>query len=227
IVLEVKLFDFALTFPPFTDHLPTMSVPARSTVHVVMSRDFVMDQTAAVGGSLGRYGWGYAVIRPDTEGRALGYGPDALGPAFAACHFDVHDDGQAHLFNAFVSNQPTQLVEVSLNPIDWGVAAADFASLAVLKPVLEPLQRFSHALPFGRARMRPVFNFIALSNLLTGGLAKRELAISKEQLLKEVMAVHALDTYHFALGTLETWNQVRDWADENQLPSWIVAGRSA
>ncbi|MEM7352154.1 MAG: LamG domain-containing protein, partial [Acidobacteriota bacterium] len=47
IVLEVKLFDFALTFPPFTDHLPTMSVPARSTVHVVMSRDFVMDQTAA------------------------------------------------------------------------------------------------------------------------------------------------------------------------------------
>ena len=226
IVLEVHVFDFAINVPPFGGDGPRASLPVKSIVKVVLSRDFVIDQPRPEAGVLGRYGWGYAFIREEEKPHGLlGYGPDALGPAFMSFCCDVLETGEVRLFNDFAANQPTQILNLSLNPVDWGVEAADLLSFGFLKPVLEPLRETSHRLPFGNLALRPIFNFITLANLATGGLAARELCISKNQLLKEVMAMHFLDAYHFALGTLETWNQIPDWTDTAALPRWVVAGK--
>ncbi len=228
IVLEVHVFDFRINLPPFGGDGLKASIPVKSVVKVVLSRDFVIDREHPEPGVLGRYGWGYAFLREEQGPTGLlGYGPDALGPAVMTFHFDVLEGGEARLFNGFAANQPTQIVHLSLNPVDWGVEMADLLSLGLLAPVLKPVREVSRRLPFSRLSLRPVFNFINLANLASGGLASRELCISKDQLLKIVMAMHFLDTYHFALGTLETWNQIADWTDDAALPRWIAEGRSS
>ncbi len=141
--------------------------------------------------------------------------------------FDVLDTGEARLFNGFAANQPTEILNVSANPLEWGLAAADVLSLGILEPVLEPVRSLVRRLPFGHASLRPVFNGIKLANLLTGGLAGSELSITRERLLELVVAIHFLDAYHFAIGTMETWNQIPDWTDTENLPRWVREGRSS
>lgn len=227
VILEVHVFDFTFPVPPFVaDGQLQIGFPVRSVVKVVLSRDFVVDEADPEPGVVGRYGWGYAFIREEKYPHILlGYGPDDLGPGFMSFHFDVLDSGEARLFNGFAANQPTEILNVSANPLLWGLSAADLLSLGLLGPVVAPLRRLVHRLPFGHASLRPVMRGIQLANLLTGGLAARELSISKERLLELVMAIHFLDAYHFALGTLETWNQIPDWTDAGSLPSWVVEGR--
>jgi len=229
VVLEVHVFDFTFPVPPFVaDGQFQIGIPVKSVVKVVLSRDFVVDETDPEPGVAGRYGWGYAFIREEKQPKIwLGYGPNDLGPAFMNFHFDVLDTGEVRLFNGFAANQPEELLNVSANPAEWGLEAADLFSLGLLKPVVDPLRSLVRRLPFGDAQVRPVFNGIRLANFLSGGLAKRELSLSKERVLELVTAIHALDTYHFALGTVETWNQIADWTDEKSLPIWVKEGRSS
>ncbi len=229
VILEVHVFDFTFNVPPFVaDGQMQLGFPVKSVVKVVLSRDFVIDQADPEPGVVGRYGWGYAFILEDSHPEILlGYGPDDLGPAFMSFTFDVLDTGEARLFNGFAANQPTELLNISANPAEWGLAGLDAMSLGVLGPVLDPLRSLVRRLPFGNASLRPTFNGIRLANLLTGGLAARELSISRERLLQLVVAIHFLDAYHFAIGTMETWNQIPDWTDEENLPRWVVEGSSS
>lgn len=229
VILEVHVFDFTFPVPPFVaDGQLQIGFPVKSVVKVVLSRDFVVDEADPEPGVVGRYGWGYAFIREESHPKILlGYGPDDLGPAFMNFYFDVLDTGEARLMNGFAANQPTEILNVSANPAEWGLAAADVMSLGMLGPMLAPLRSLAHRLPFGRASLRPVFNGIKLANILSGGLAARELSITRERLLELVLAIHFLDAYHFAVGTLETWNQIPDWTDTTNLPRWVVEGRSS
>ncbi len=63
---------------------------------------------------------------------------------------------------------------------------------------------------------------IAASNLMTMGLAKRQLSISREELLREVMAIHYMDMYEYAQDVFATWAQVADWTTPDDVPAWIT-----
>lgn len=229
VILEVHVFDFTFPVPPFVaDGQFQVGFPIKSVVKVVLSRDFVVDEADPEPGVIGRYGWAYAFIRGESHPKILlGYGPDDLGPAFMSFHFDVLDTGEARLFNGFAANQPTEILNVSANPAEWGLAAAEVLSVGTLKPVLDPIRSWVRRLPFGNASLRPVFNGIRLANFLSGGLAARELSISRKRLLELVVAIHFLDAYHFAIGSMETWNQIPDWTDTKNLPRWVIEGRSS
>ncbi len=234
IVMKVNIFEFALSFPPFTDG-PQASLPFRAVAHVVMSPDFILDEDDPQETNpnnpnpedkvVGRYGWGYSFIQPPRSHSLLAYGPEGLGPAFMSFHFDVHESGDVRLYNYFAANQPTSLVRIPLSPFEWGFELADQASFGLSSRLFGPLRRMLRELPYGDAQLKPVFSFVDLANFLSNGRAARELLISREQVLKIVMAIHFMDTYDFQKGTLGTWSRFSDWTDPTRLPEWVKTGR--
>ena len=63
IVVRVNIFDFSFTFAPFGGALPKVIVPLTEDSYLVISRDFVVDETAPALGVLGCYGLGYSFIK--------------------------------------------------------------------------------------------------------------------------------------------------------------------
>ena len=123
---------------------------------------------------------------------------------------------------AFVVDRPRQILNVPLNPFYWGVAAADLFSFGVASSMLQSLQAQFN--PSRGSGVDLVTAFIDVSNLLTGGLAERELCVSKRTLEIDFLTQHFTQHYEMIVGATSTWNQVADWLDPASIPSWVRKG---
>ncbi len=222
VILVIRIFHFTLTMPPFSEGYQ-LSIPFREDQYAVISKDFVtVDESPRQEDYLARYAWGYAFIQsPEPEDSILAYGPAQIATGFISFQMDVKQDGSVWFNNIFVTARPKSLFRLPLNPIHWGTRLADLASFGMASKILEPLQNLSQDLPFGDAAVNPMRAYIRLANLLSGGGAERDLCISEDQMLRLVMAIHFMDIYTRSLGTLRTWNQIRDWTDESSIPEWV------
>ncbi|MEA2604566.1 MAG: hypothetical protein QOF89_5558 [Acidobacteriota bacterium] len=220
IILYVELFGFEITYMPLGSDGPRLTLPLPEGSYLIVSRDFVLHQENPEPGVLGRYGFGYAFLKNPTPG-LLAYGPGEFDAAFETIDFQVLANGRVQLDMAFVVNRPERILSLSLNPLQWGLQLADWMSLGTATRFLPA---FGPAVS-GLASGDPVFSFIALANLMTGGLAARELCISRIQLEKSFLATHFMQHYTMATGSLLTWRQIPDWlAPESELPRWVVTG---
>lgn len=225
IVLKVKIFDFNFVFRPFGGAAPSVTVPLDEDSYLVVNRDFVLNEEPR-GDSLGRYGFGYAFIKNLTDG-VLGWGPGRFDAAMQTIHFRVLGDGRIRVDMVFVANRPTSIVNVSLNPFQWGHDMLDAVSGGTTHALTAPLRTVSERLPaIGGFRIDPVFGFIFMANLMTCGLAARELCISRVQLEKRLILQHFMKHYQAVTGSIQTWRQIRNWLDERTLPRWVVTGES-
>ena len=226
IVLRVKIFDFNFVFRPFGGAAPSVTVPLDEHSYLVVNRDFILNERGPRPGDLGRYGFGYAFIKNLTEG-VLGWGPGRFDAAMQTIHFRVLRDGRIRVDMVFVANRPTSIANVSLNPVQWGCDMLDIMSGGYANALTAPLRTASERLPgVGGFRFDPVFGFVALANLFTGGLATQEFCISREQLEKRLILQHFLKHYQAVAGSIQTWRQIRNWLDERSLPRWVVTGES-
>lgn len=226
IVLKVRIFDFNFVFRPFGGAAPSITVPLNEDSYLVVNREFVLDEGPRAGGDLGRYGFGYAFIKNPDEG-LLGWGPGKFDAAMQTIHFRVLPDGRIRVDMVFVANRPTSILNVSLNPFVWGHDMLDAVSGGATNALTAPLRTASERLPaIGGFRIDPVYGFIFLANLLTGGLAAQELCISREQLEKRLILQHFMKHYQAVTGSIQTWRQIRDWLDERNLPRWVITGES-
>lgn len=232
VVLKVRPFDFGIAVQPFGDAAPWLELPLNEEVHVVICGDLVTDRTAAGAGAeglppgvLGEYGFAYALL-PDPEPdpyRTFAYSPATLAHAFDSFSFRVRGDGEVWVRHAWAAEQPERLL--NLDPLGWGLDLADRLTLGtasvLLAPVKETLERITPT-------PAPVFNFVALANLATLGRAGKDLAISRERVLKALMAQQVRSAHRFLLSTLPTWHRVPDWrAPESDLPEWARRGKLA
>ena len=64
-------------------------------------------------------------------------------------------------------------------------------------------------------------------NFLTAGQAGRIFGLSKDQIIKEALFIHFLQHYQTIVGSLQTWRQINDWTAADELPEWVVSGRSS
>jgi hypothetical protein len=224
VVLKVDILNFHMTLPPFPDGT-YVAVPFEQDVYVVLSPEFVIDQDKPEDDLLGRYGWGYAIINMPPTDSILAYGPEDLGPGFMTFYFDVYKSGEVRLSNSFVVNQPVKILNIPLNPVDLGIKLANMVSFGLTAPFLNPIQKAFDQLLSDRLKFHPVFAFIEMANRLSGGRAEREFCISQRQLLKAILAFHFEVLYDFLQGTTQTWNQIPDWTDEKNLPSWAITGK--
>ena len=228
VVAKVAVFNFVLSFPLNPDW-PRIGVPlgGQTTQYIIYSNAFVEDHTDPSGVG-GRYQFGYAMLQPRYDDSVLRYGPGQFAAGFQLFTFTIGDDGRVEVRMPFVVNRPTEILSISLDPLDWAFSVAERLLPGRASRLLEPLHAAFDGLP-GRPNLAfdPVFGSIDLINLLTLGQASRTLCISKEQLEKFFLVFHFRQYYTMITGSLLTWRQIRNWQNPADIPEWVRTGRSS
>ena len=225
IIVKVCIFDFSFTIQPLGPGTPTISVPLDEDSYLVLSRDFITDVERPEAGVLGRYGFGYAFIKSPRRG-LLAYGPGEFDAAFERIDFEVRQGGTTRVQMAFAANRPNQIVDLRFDPVGLGLRLADTFSLGLATTLFEPVTNAIGRLPAPRFSFDPVFAYVDVANLLTGGAAAEQLCISREALDKDFLLKHFMQHYQTISGSLSTWREVADWLDTASLPEWAIHGRT-
>jgi hypothetical protein len=226
IVLRVRIFDFSFTYMPFGPEYPQVVLPLNEASYLVVSRDFVTAADDPAPGVLGSYGLGYAFIKEPTRG-LLAWGPGQFDAAIELFDFLLYADGSIRAEMAFVANRPQRILNVSLNPLTWGFSLADLLTFGLSSRFLAPLQGVLEQLPCSGGNVDPVYTFIWLANVCSGGLAAQQLCLSAQELDTQFLVKHFMQHYQTVAGALHTWRQIPDWLDSAALPEWVVRGGSA
>jgi hypothetical protein len=127
----------------------------------------------------------------------------------------------------FVSRAPEALLNISLNPMQWGFALTDLVAPAAATRFFAPFRRLADSMPFSDIMVDPVLPSVNLLNRLTGDSAERYFGISERDIDKELLYLHFMKHYEAVLGSLQTWRQYKDWARPSGLPEWVRTGVSA
>ncbi len=223
VIAKVRIFDFQFVLAPGGNEGAHLVVPLEESSHVILHRDYLLDQAEPEPGVLGRYGFGYAFL-PNPRADALAYGPGRFAAAFQSFAFEVGEDGEIEARMCFTADRPRQVLRVSMNPMDWGLRMAEIGSLGMANGLFEPLRQALGRLPSPRVDVAS--GYIGLANLMTMGAAGKELCISKDQLERIFLAQHFQQHYHVMASSLVTWRQVADWCREEEIPVWMVRGSS-
>jgi hypothetical protein len=227
VVLEVSIFGFNLTFTPFAGGPVSLVFPLREQTYIAVSNDFVTDLDDPTPDLLGRYGLGYALLRPGPRPTIFAYGPGHFAAGFQLIDFKVDRRGRSSVRMAFVSNRPSRVMSIDLNPVSLGFGLADLMSFGLasrlFRPVRDALERVTPAVP----NFDPVTAYIALLNLLTGGVAKSEMCASLAALERDPMLLtHFMEHYEMISGALATWRHVQSWLDRADIPEGVKEGTS-
>jgi hypothetical protein len=226
VVVKVRIFDFNFRFKPLGENGPEVSFPLQEESYLVLSRDFVADEDDPSPGLLGEYGLGYAFIKDPAQG-LFAYGPGQFDAAVELINFRVLESGEVRVRMLFVVNRFERIVNVSLDPVNWGFGVADLFSFGLTSRLLGPVKEAFERVPTSVGTFDPVSAYVSLANALTGDWAGRELCVTREQLEKDFLAQHYTQHYTTIVGSLLTWRQIPDWLDAARLPEWVVAGRSS
>lgn len=224
IVVQVRIFDFTVSIQPFGPGTPRLELPMDEASYLVLSRDLIRAEESPAPGVAGRYGVGYAFIKSPRQG-LLGYGPGEFDAAIERIDFEVSESGRVRVPMLFVANRPQRILNLALDPVGWALQLADLASMGLASRLFGPVGDALRRIPGMSGRLDPVYTFIDLANLGTGGLAARELCISREQLEKDFLVKHYMQHYQTVAGSIATWRRVADWLDEAALPDWVRSGR--
>ncbi len=224
IVVKVKIFNFSFAYRPFPGG-PSLTLPLAEESYLVLSRDFILDEEKPSAGELGHYGIGYSFL-PSPKPGLLAYGPGRFAAAIELIDFHVHTDGRVRVSMAFVANRPERILDLPLNPLIWGLDLSDLVLPEEAGPLLWSMRRALSSMPLFGAMVDPVYVSLDLANLVSGGLASRELCWDRETLELEFLAKHFMQHYETVVGSLQTWRQIPDWLDEAALPEWVKRGHS-
>jgi hypothetical protein len=225
IVLKVRIFNFNMTFRVLGSERAKLVVPLIEDSYLVLSPDFVLNETDPEPDVLGRYGFGYAFVRNESAG-LLAYGPGEFEAAIELIQFHVLASGETRAHLVFVVNRPDRIVNATLDPVAWSFGAADLVSLGVASTFLGPIRAALERLPLRVGPFDPISTYVTIANQLTGGIAAEELCISREQLEKDFLVQHFMQHYQMLTGALLTWRRIPDWLDRDALPKLIITGRN-
>lgn len=225
VVLQVNIFNFNITYTPFADQAFTLTVPLREEIYIAITGEFVKDEANPEPGMLGRYGLGYALLRPAPRKTIFAYGPGEFRAGFQLIDFETRLDGASYVRMAFVSNRPEQVLRVNLNPVSWSFNVADLLTFGLASRLLGPVRDVLEPLAPSINNFDPVTTYIALANFLTGGLAEDQLCASLESLEQNPMLLtHFMEHYNLIAGALMTWRGVSNWLDTQAVPAAVREG---
>jgi hypothetical protein len=225
IVLKVRIFDFNVSVRLFDKNGPELVFGANEQSYLVSHPEFINYKERHIPGVLGDYGIGYAFIKSPVEG-PFGYGPGEFDAAIELINFRMYETGYISVRMVFVANRPTQIANLTVDPVSWGFDVADAFSFGLASRLLSPAKDLLDQLPL-RFRMDPVSAYVSGANMISGGAAAQTLCISIEQLEKFFLLQHFKQHYQTIVGSLLTWRQIPDWLDEKNLPPWVISGISA
>jgi hypothetical protein len=222
LLLKVRIFDFNFRTRLFGNNGPELVFALNEESHLVVHQDFINDREKPLPGVLGEYGIGYSFVKNPTPG-PFGYGPGQFEAALELINFRVYETGYISVRMIFISNRPTRVTNVIVNPVDWGFRIADMFSLGLASRLLAPAKDIANRLPL-QFSIDPVLAYVNAANAISGDYASRNLCISLEQLEKNFLVQHFQQHYNTMIGSLETWRRFPNWLDEHSLPPWIISG---
>lgn len=226
IVVKVRIFDFDVTFRPLGESGPELVFTLNEESYLVLSRDLVTDRDDPERGVLGDYAVGYAFIKTPQSG-FLAYGPGRFEAAVEVIRFRVLSSGQIRVHMLFVANRPASIASVSLDPVDWAIWTAEWVSGGTASDLFRPVRNALDRRPIRLGTFDPIYGYVSLANVLSGGQAAQQLCISREALDKQFLVQHFKQHYQTVVSSLLTWRQVPDWTDPASLPEWVIKGASA
>jgi hypothetical protein len=224
IVGNAQMFSFDVSFVPLGYNLPYALVPLREGQLGVISKQFIINEDDPSPGVAGRYGYGLATLKDPSDKTAFAYGPGYFDAGFMTFTWRMLDNGEARVQLVFVANQPERLINPYLNPLELSLKISDILSFGLTSRLLAPVENVIDQLPLAvrSALLDPVFGSIALANLTTGGLAKRELCISRTDVEKLFLFYHFTAIYTLIANSVMTWRQIPNWLDREALPKWVT-----
>ena len=109
LVVKVRIFDFTFHFdiPATTLQL---GVPLPESTYLVISPEFILDDTSAEGGT---YGFGYAFIRDPPSVISPGFGPGEFDAAWQQFEFQADAAGIIQSRLIFIANRPRQVINIA------------------------------------------------------------------------------------------------------------------
>jgi hypothetical protein len=222
LLLKVRIFDFNFRTRPFGENGPELVAALNEESNLIVHQDFINDKERPLPGVLGDFGIGYSFVKSPVPG-PFGYGPGEFDAALELINFRVYETGYVSVRMIFVSNRPTKVTNVVVDPLRWGLQIADLFSFGLASWILAPARAVLEPLPL-RFTVDPVLGYVNLANALTANYAARNLCISLEQLEKNFLVQHFRQHYETVLGSLATWRRFPDWLDEQSLPPWVTSG---
>ena len=219
IVLRARPFDYELDVAPVGAAGPRLVLPLTDSPTIAINRQLVIDEDNPAPGILGRYGFAYALLDDPEPRGAQVYGPAQYKAAFQRIYFEVLSSGESRVHLSFTGNMPDKILDVKVDPIGLFLRSSDFLSFGLSSRLLEPVQGLL-AKRFTLGSFDPLLGFISLANIATGGLAAKQLDISKQQLFRDILAKHFQIYYQLILDSLLAYRQVSDWLDPANLPAW-------
>ncbi len=222
ILAKVQLHAFSLTFQPFGPDGPRFALPLNESQYLLLSRHFIVDESAATRGTIGRYSLGYALLRNPPPQGLLVYGPGEFLVGFQTIEFAIDPDGSSRVRMALLVDQPRRILHIPLDPIAWSYAISRLISPDLAVPLDDHTSTLADG--SGGIGIDPVGAFIDLANLLTGGTAAKKYCISMKTIAIDSLIQHFRQHYIMMTGALTTWSQVRDWTNPASIPRWMHKG---
>lgn len=227
IVAKVRIFDFDLKFAPGGAGFPSISIPLNSDTYLILNQHFITNSTDSNRPPTGEYGFGYGMLRLNENKSLLAYGPGHFGDGFQTFNFRLLAGGEIEVRTVFVVNRPERILNVPIDPLQWGISLMNLGSMGMASQIFPRLGELLNDTSFSTSSFDPLLTYVRLINLLTGGAAAEQLCISKVQLEKEMLVQHFMEHYNMLTGSLFTWRQIPDWLDQSALPLWVIHGESA
>jgi len=194
VILKVRIFDFNLNLAPFGANRLQLTVPMREESYLVLSPDFIVSDDHPSAPELGRYGFGYAFLK-NPGGGLLAYGPGMFELAFESITFAFWPPAR------FVRNWcllPIARRRFSTFPRTSGLEPAGrrfFIDGDVFTGTGTNGGPECVVPPGPSNGIDPLSAYVSFANLLTGGLAAKNLCVSKEQLEKDMLIRHFTQHY--------------------------------
>jgi hypothetical protein len=224
ILLKVDIFDFNLQFSPFGADAMKFQMPLKESTYLVLGPRFVKNCDNPEPGVLGEYGYGYAFVPYAPHPGPIAYGPGHFSAAVQSLHFRVMESGEIRARAAFIVNRPQQIAKIDIDPINWGFQMADMMTFNMASRVMNPLKELTGRLPLRVSGIDPIAAYIWMANTMTGGLASKQLGISKEVLEKRMLVQHFMQHYAMLINSLLVWRLIPDWTDQERLPEFCNKG---
>jgi hypothetical protein len=224
ILLKVDIFDFNLSFAPFGAEAMKFQMPMKESTYLVLGPRFVKNCDNPEPGVLGEYGYGYAFVPYAVHPGPIAYGPGHFAAAVQSVHFKVAANGEIRARAAFVVNRPDKIAKIDIDPIGWSFQMADMMTFNMASRVMNPLKAAADRLPLRVSGVDPIAAYIWMANTMTGGMAGKQLGISKEVLEKRMLVQHFMQHYALLINSLLVWRLVPDWTEADKLPEFCTQG---
>lgn len=226
VVVKLRVFDFCVTMKPFGPDLPRFTMPLKEESYLILSPEFITHADHPQPGVLVEYGFGYAFVKNPKRG-PFAYGPGEFEAAFQTINFKVHDSGETRVEMTFVSNQPDKIMNLNFDPVNWSFNLADMMSFGMTSRLFKPIKHMLKEIPLKADNVDPTIPALNFINTVTGGQAGEKLNIRKERLYHGFLTQHSMQHYQTLLGSLRTWRQIPDWLAIDDLPDWVLSGKSS